>query len=240
MTGEEKAKTEPWVRKHGAEFPYAYDPKGKLQTKLGVNGIPQAFLIDPQGTIVWEGHPQSLREDLVARHASRALPIPGWEWPKSLSAVKKDVIKGKIGKAFLAAGKKAEQDQSLGRFRDAIRGMIDTSLATADALREEGDYLGAANLAEDLEKSLSGLPEKDKAAEIASAIRSDKQAKKIITAQKQLAKLREERLQSVKDAEEIVRRLDRLAEKHPGSFVAREALQWAAELRTAIARSKSR
>jgi hypothetical protein len=33
-----------------------------ISKKLGINGIPHAFLVGKDGKIVWEGHPTSLKE----------------------------------------------------------------------------------------------------------------------------------------------------------------------------------
>ena len=59
VTDEPEDLTAQWVEKHGVEFAYAYDRNG-LGSELNVSGIPQAFLVDGVGKIVWLGHPFSL------------------------------------------------------------------------------------------------------------------------------------------------------------------------------------
>lgn len=44
------------------DYPTATDTGGRLGEKLGVTGIPTAFLVDKSGTIVWQGHPMSLTD----------------------------------------------------------------------------------------------------------------------------------------------------------------------------------
>jgi thiol-disulfide isomerase/thioredoxin len=47
------------------EYAVATDSTGRLAAKMGVEGIPHAFLVDTSGKIVWDGHPMSLREEQI-------------------------------------------------------------------------------------------------------------------------------------------------------------------------------
>jgi thiol-disulfide isomerase/thioredoxin len=53
------------VRSFQKDLPMNYsvgiDATGALGTKLGVQGIPHAFLVDKSGKIVWAGHPMALQ-----------------------------------------------------------------------------------------------------------------------------------------------------------------------------------
>ena len=44
------------------DYPTATDNGGRLAEKFGISGIPTAYLTDKSGTIVWQGHPMSLRD----------------------------------------------------------------------------------------------------------------------------------------------------------------------------------
>lgn len=59
------------IRKFQKDTPMEYaigiDAGGRLNQKMGVNGIPHAFLADASGKIVWDGHPMSLREDEIEK-----------------------------------------------------------------------------------------------------------------------------------------------------------------------------
>lgn len=61
----------PVIRKFQKDTPMEYavgtDAGGRLSQKMGVNGIPHAFLADASGKIVWHGHPMSLREDEIEK-----------------------------------------------------------------------------------------------------------------------------------------------------------------------------
>ena len=60
-----KPDTEKFVAKHGARYPYAYDPGGRLQKAFDVLGIPAAALVDPSGRVVWRGHPSGLTDEIL-------------------------------------------------------------------------------------------------------------------------------------------------------------------------------
>lgn len=47
------------------EYPTATDTGGRLAEKMGVSGIPTAFLANKAGVIVWEGHPATLSETTI-------------------------------------------------------------------------------------------------------------------------------------------------------------------------------
>ncbi len=231
MTGESEAKTKPWIEQHGVQYAYAYDKKTALSRKLGVRGIPQAFLVDPSGKIVWSGHPASLTDELVTEYTRGALPMPLWKWPKAVRPIAKLVLKRQLGKALLAAEKLVATQQKLSVYRDTVRSMVDRSLVTLEETRKAGNFLAARDLAKDLRKGLAGLPEAAKAAAILKEIQADKAAKVIMTAQKRLAVFRKRELKKQAVVTKLIKAVTRLGKKHPDTFVAQEAERFAAELR---------
>lgn len=59
------------IRKFQKEIPMDYavatDTGGRLNEKMGIKGIPHAFLVNKDGTIVWEGHPGSMPESEIEK-----------------------------------------------------------------------------------------------------------------------------------------------------------------------------
>lgn len=55
------------IRKFQKDTPMDYavatDTGGRLSQKMGIDGIPHAFLVNKEGKIVWDGHPMQLREE---------------------------------------------------------------------------------------------------------------------------------------------------------------------------------
>ena len=87
VTSEGAGPTEKWVAKKKAAYAYGYDKGGALKRELGVTGIPAAFLVDPSGKIVWQGHPSSLSSNLIEEHIKGATSHRGawvqrvwWGW----------------------------------------------------------------------------------------------------------------------------------------------------------------
>lgn len=76
ISTETEAKVKPFVEQYGDKMGYAVALDDRRKTSaayleaFGVNGIPHAFVIDPQGRIAWHGHPMAgldnVLEDLVA------------------------------------------------------------------------------------------------------------------------------------------------------------------------------
>ncbi len=230
VTNEPAGLTEKWVEDHDVKYAYAYDKSGKLSRQLGVAGIPHSFLLDPSGQIVWRGHPMSLQASTIKEHLDGALELPIWEWPKELSTVKKSMLGQRYGKALAAADKLIEKDQSATKYRDAIQFIVDGKVGVLTASIESGDFLGAQMQGNLLKKQLDDLPEAEIVEEALSSISKDKEAKVIINAQKALARLRAARIRKKSDVVKVVRQVERLAEKHPGSFVETEAMSFIAEL----------
>lgn len=63
--GEKGAVAEAFVRQEAIEYPIGLDATRKAGNAYGVRGIPHAFLIDPQGVVVWAGHPARLKDDQI-------------------------------------------------------------------------------------------------------------------------------------------------------------------------------
>jgi hypothetical protein len=54
------------------DFPFAADAKGKYQAALGIKTVPSVVLMDPAGTILYEGHPAALGEKELKALLARA------------------------------------------------------------------------------------------------------------------------------------------------------------------------
>ena len=60
ISDEAAAPVEAYVKAKGLKQPIGLDTQGRAKTKLGVRGIPHAFVANPAGKVVWQGHPMSL------------------------------------------------------------------------------------------------------------------------------------------------------------------------------------
>ena len=221
MTSESQKSTEPWVEEHKVAFPYAYDKSAKLMGRFA-QGLPSAILIDPSGTVVYRGHPNRLDNATVEAALGGALKTPLWKWPDSADAARKAFAKRQFAKAL---DKAPDEDVA-----SAIREVIKGSLARLSALHQEGDYLAATEMASDLTKEFSGLPESDTAKEVLEKIKDDEQAQKILKAQQKIAKMRAGRIKKGK-IPRMIDELEEIAKELPGTAAARDANAFIGELR---------
>jgi len=74
VTNEEPDVVKPFVEKQGDKmtYPVAIDGNGTMvrdyMSAFGKNGIPQAFVIDTKGKIVWEGHPMGGLDKAIEKY----------------------------------------------------------------------------------------------------------------------------------------------------------------------------
>ena len=214
VTHESEKDTLPFIKKYAVEFPYAYDKGAKLMGRYA-GGLPTAILIDPAGTVVYKGHPNSLSNSVIESVLGGALKTPLWQWPDSAKAARKAFTKRQFAKALAKAGEDADVEA-------AIRGVIDGALKGLTALHEEGNYLTAAEFAADLQKQLSGLPEAEQAKEVADAIKGDKTAQKILKAQQKVRKMGEGRIKKGK-IPNMIKSLEKIVAEYPDTAAARDA-----------------
>lgn len=216
-TREDRQKTLAWIEKRGVEYPVALDPDGGLAAWFGVRGIPHAVLVAPSGKILWRGHPGQLSEQVLGESLAGTLAKPIWEYPE----VHEPLSKGRYA-AALAAADKLESDAPVARL---LRERITAKLAAVVKAREAGDFLTAQEQSEKVAAELAGLPEAVTAAEILTALAQDPAAQKVISAQIQLRPLvaMVDQVRTMKDAEELLTKLEAMRDAHPGTFVEQQA-----------------
>ena len=62
VTDEPNALIRKFQKQIPMDYPVATDTGGRLGQKMGIRGIPHAFLVNKEGVIVWQGHPMSMPE----------------------------------------------------------------------------------------------------------------------------------------------------------------------------------
>jgi len=236
VTSEPSGPTEKWIAKKKAAYAYGYDKGGKLKRALGVGGIPAAFLVDPSGTIVWQGHPSNLSSNLIKEHIKGAISKPLYMWSGKAGKIKKNFLKGDFAKAFDEARKLAKNDPFGEEAAELLQGILTSRVAGLQAALEVGDILAASDGAKVLLKGLNGLPEADTLKAMLKVISKDKEMKATMKLQKRLAKVMEEDLRRRKECDERVVALERLLKGHQGTYFASQVE--AAIEATRVARTK--
>jgi thiol-disulfide isomerase/thioredoxin len=67
ITGEDKAVVEAFRARVPMHYAVALDANQTLATEFHVQTIPQAWLLDKDGRVIWSGHPMELDEETIAR-----------------------------------------------------------------------------------------------------------------------------------------------------------------------------
>ena len=224
MTSAATKPTEKWVADKGAIFPYGYDSGGRLSNELGVTGIPHAFLVNPGGKIVWQGHPARLDDATIEKHLDGALTRPLYSWPAAAGKVKKAFLKGDFAGALDAAGKLAKDDPFGEEVAGIVRGVLEGRLATYAAALEKGDVLTAYAGYKALSKGLKGMDEEATVKDGLKTISKDKQLKAILKTQEKLADILVEagEVRRRKDCDAVIDALEKLLKKNEDGFVGSE------------------
>ena len=220
MTGETKQDTEAWVADKNAKYAYAYDKGDKLKRELGVGGIPAAFLVDPQGTIVWQGHPGELTDKIVEGALDGALPKPLFDLPASAAGVRTALGKRNYAGALAEAAKLPEAEGA--DLKKAIESMVATRVKTMKTALEKGDFLTAQDLSATLKKELAGLPQTAEAETVAATVKADKAAARVIGLQKKIRAIEAQSPRKKKDIEKALAELGKLKKDADGTFAASE------------------
>lgn len=231
MTDEGKKDTEAWIESKKVKYAYAYDKGGKLKSKLGVSGIPHAFLVNAQGKIVWEGHPGELTDKQIKQAVDGALPKPLFELSDKASALKAALAKRTYAAALAEAGKLSEADDGPA-LKAVVQSLIAGRVASVQSALKDGDFLNAFETATALKKELDGLPEAAEAEKALAEIKSNKEADKIMTAQKKVRAIGDTKVGKRAEFEKAIADLKKLSKEYEGTIVAKQADDMMGEIRT--------
>ena len=75
LTDEPRQEVEPFAKE--LAMTYAIGGGSKSGATYGVQGIPHAFIIDPSGAIVWEGHPMAGMAEVLELQLKKTPPLAG-------------------------------------------------------------------------------------------------------------------------------------------------------------------
>jgi len=232
---------EPYVEKLGLTLRVGMS--SRTNGLYGVSGIPHSVLIDPQGRVVWRGHPGSLSDGKVedalkgARKPAKVgylafTPSLGDEHAAALEAsapLRALVEQARAGElAKLLAGLEnfdARADAGLETARGALadRAKAHTELLAqqAEAAVKRLDVAAAIEVYGTLAKVLAGRPEGEAATKRLAEIRADKELAAELAAAEAFERTRKsaERLATSKQR----KKFEEFAEKYPGTRAGRRA-----------------
>jgi thiol-disulfide isomerase/thioredoxin len=170
-----KSKNIPYLISVGADIGDAY----------GVSGIPQVFVIDPEGKVAWGGHPGSLQESTITNLLKNVRlapsPVPHFAKPaadEKVARAEAGIAGGKVGAGVKALEKLSEgKDAGTAAAAKATLATIGDWKAKVDGelakLKEAGDVYAAAELAGGLAASYAGHDEAKAYQALAGELKKD-------------------------------------------------------------------
>jgi peroxiredoxin len=220
---EDRRKTEEWIRTRGVRYAWAWDPKARTSSWFGVTGIPHGVLLDPDGTIVWRGHPSQLRDETIEQVLARSVSEPFWRWTGPRAPVRDALEANDYGRAIAAARALESSDGHV--LVEALRARIVRRMDSIHAAREAENFLQVEALARVAASDFRGLPEGDEAASLLRALEGDRDAQRIMSGQRAFAAIefQARSVQARSYARSLILKLQELSTRHQGTVVAKDA-----------------
>lgn len=192
VTNESASRIEPFITDKGIKYLIALGGGGGYKYP----GIPHAWLVDPKGKIVWDGHPASLKGTMIEEQLARVRLYPEFDLPKGLKRAQGYLAKGNFAyglKALESYVKRPKDDEVASIAKKTIREVKKWGKGKyQDALDlgKEGDYGEGLLVLMQLEKQFKGREIGDKAKQTKSEWKKDKTIKTEIAAATALQKAR--------------------------------------------------
>ena len=194
MTDESNDEVRQWVKDREAKYPIVIEDGGASGKAFGVSGIPHAFLIDPDGKLVWDGHPASLTEAVIEGALTKAAPLfEALDGP--LAPVQELLDQGMDGKALgllqtlLQGDKLDDKHKRLASFRiRPLERSATRAFAAVDKQIERNRQFEAVVALQDLALRYQGSEQGRQAEARLAVMAKDKDLKREVSASVFLAK----------------------------------------------------
>ena len=243
-TGQDRDAVDGFVDELGPEYPILVRAQSAAYS---TGGVPNAYLISANGTILWHGHPGTLQDDDIEaglKDVAKEDRVSTWSFtlakqiptvPDKLSGAMKDLEKKKFGKALKEVESKLEKlegaDKEAGQtMRDWIAKNASTEMERADKLVEEKQIYKAYLLYGDLEERFKGHEVSKQAKAKAKDLKKGKETGLEIKASEKLEKVKAE-IRGERDAEHKLKALKpMLSKKYAETMAGKQAAELAKEL----------
>jgi hypothetical protein len=237
ISNESRSEIEKFVSELEAKYPIVSESSDSMQA-YGKTGYPAAFLIGPDGRVVWEGHPAGLTEATIEEHLASVRLFP--DLPASLAAIGKSVEKEKYGLALkalldLIAKEKvpAEDMPAAEKVRDWLEWLAASSLEAAQRDLAAGRFYEASLAYERVQVLFKGHEHATEAKALLADLLSDPDRKLEVKAGEKLADLLVEIADlTPKKALQALQPL--LASKYENTAAGKRAAEMARELEAAV------
>jgi len=160
VTDEAEGVAQPYVKKNKMEYLVAVGGgAGGYKTR----GIPHAWLVAPNGKIVWKGHPSGVNTSIIQEHIKTVRLRPTFKFDGALKKANKSLNSGKYNKGIQALEKAIERNPDdadlIARAEEAIAQVNkfgEDEFASVDEYAKAGYYPEAMAKLQWLTKSFKG------------------------------------------------------------------------------------
>lgn len=221
LTSEARDRTDAWVEAREIAFAYGFE-SGDVARSLGVRSFPVAFLVAPDGRIVWEGHPRGVDAKLLDQHLEGALEKPLYEWEGDAVAIREAYLAGRYADALRAAVELAREDPLGEEAQRVLGAILEARVASLEAALQRGDVLRAMRGAEALEPGLQGLPELERVRAIRARVTEDEALAAQLRVQERVLEVTARTPKRKSECRQQMDALRRLCEGYEGTFVGQQ------------------
>ncbi len=238
------------MEKHKAEYPVLCQSVPGLGS-YSTGGVPSAYLIGPDGTVVWHGHPGKLNDEAIETHlkdVEKAARVSTWAFvitkslppvPDKLKDVQKLLVKMKFGSAL----KKAEtivpklegSEQENGeKIREWIANVGTSAMEAAAGLVRDGQVYKGVLKYDEVEERFKGHDLAKQAKAAVKALKADKAMALEIKASEKFEKIKDEMADERKPEDKLKCLKPLLSKKYADTAAGKEAAAMAEELEKQI------
>ena len=194
VSKEPKSAIETFIEELEAKHPIIIE-SGDSMSAYGAGGWPSAYLIDPDGEVVWAGHPGSLKNETIEEALASVNLIP--DLPSSLKSISKLLDREKFGDVLKKLPKmleklEGEEKEAGEKTLEWVDGRGTKGLEKAAKLLREGEISKSYKRYLDLSKLFKNHDYGKQAKQSAADIMAKKEYKYEIQAEEKWLKIRGE------------------------------------------------
>jgi len=229
ISNEPKSTLEKFVESRKVTYRVGVDDGGDVWGTYTGSGVPRSWLIGPDGSILWKGHPGSLQESMLVEQLKNVQDTKLRDVVPALASAKGDVEKKKLGDAWgkaqkvLANEKAPEADKADAQYiADMITKRAEAALAAVEQKVSAHQFPQAIQKLKEIAAQFKGTEWEKTANDRKKAIEADPDAKKEIAAQAALEKLlaQEKAIKKDKDKKKFLPNYLGFVKKYEGTQAA--------------------
>jgi len=221
---------QPFILANGITYPVGIAAD---QAGWGSGGIPHAYLVGPDGVVVWEGHPAELQEGVIEDATRKAKDFYVRKVVAEVKPAAAAFEKGKLSEAkALAEAAKAKGGRGVEEDADYILRRVAETLAfwnrTVETSSAEGQYGDVFDALGKIQKHCPGGEEATAAAAKEKELKADPAVLAELDAWKKLDRLIEESQRAEGDEKKlkaVAKKLEKFLEANGSSKAAKRARQ---------------